>query len=451
MSMSTRRGFLKRLGLGAAGLATGCLARAGTRTAEADDADGRKPNILLIMADDVGREVLGACGGTSYETPNLDRLAAGGTRFTHAYACPVCAPTRVKIMTGRYGFRTTQQWGHIPPDERTFGHVLAAAGYATAIAGKWQMCLLKKNPDHCREMGFQHSCVFGWHEGPRYYGPYLYENGKPHRYPDDVYGPDVYVDFLVDFMKASRDRPFLAYYSMALCHAIADDFWPPPPKPPGRDRYRSYADCVAQMDENVGRLVQALEDLGLRDNTLILFTGDNGTTSNFIYDAKKVNGKRKYLKEAVRSKWHGKTVRGGKGSMGDMGTRVPLIANQPGRVPAGKVCDDLVDFSDVLPTLADLAGAAVPQDRPIDGVSFAPQLFGKKGQPREWAYNQWRGKAWVRTHRWKLYRDGRLFDMDADPREKHPVKPGEGSDEADAARRRLRAVLARLRPDAGTG
>ena len=445
MFSATRRRFLKTLGLGAAGLATGCLARAGARTAEAADAAGRKPNILLIMADDVGREVLGCYDGTSHETPNLDRLAREGTRFTYAFSCPVCAPTRVKIMTGRYGFRTTQKWGYIPPEERTFGHVLAGAGYATAIAGKWQMALLKNDPDHCRTMGFQQSCVFGWHEGPRYFGPYLYENGKPKRYPDGVYGPDVYVDFLVDFMKASRDRPFLAYYSMALCHAVSDDFWPPPPKPPGQDTYRSYAECVAEMDKHVGRIVRALEDLGLRENTLVLYTTDNGTPAAFIRDAKETDGKRTYPREPVFSEWHGKKVRGGKGQMTDLGTRVPLIANWPGRVPAGKVCDDLVDFSDVLPTLADLAGARLPSGRVIDGRSFAPQLFGKKGKPREWAYNQHGKKAWVRTHRWKLYRDGRLFDMDADPDEKHAIGAGEGSDEAAAARKRLEAVLADLK------
>jgi len=445
----TRRRFLKTLGLTAAGLAGAGLTplgRGGAQGAEGGPADPQRPNILLIMADDVGREVLGCYGGTSYATPNLDRLAEGGTRFTYAFSCPVCAPTRVKIMTGRYGFRTTQKWGHIPPDERTFGHILAGAGYATAIAGKWQMTLLKTDPDHCRKMGFQQSCVFGWHEGPRYFGPFLYENGKPHRYPDDTYGPDVYVDFLIDFMKASRDRPFLAYYSMALCHAVSDDFWPPPPKPPGQDTYRSYAECVAYMDKNVGRMIQALETLGLRENTLILFTGDNGTPGAFIRDAKEVDGKRTYPREPVFSEWHGEKVRGGKGSMGDLGTRVPLIANRPGRVPAGKVCDDLIDFSDVMPTLADLAGARVPQDRPIDGRSFAPQLRGEKGSPREWAYNQHGKKAWVRTHRWKLYRDGRLFDLETDAREKKPIKPGEGSDEAAAARKRLEKILANLKP-----
>jgi len=177
MPTPTRRRFLKTLGLGAAGLAGTCLALPGARAARAAASPnraataGERPNILLIMADDVGREILGCYGGTSHETPHLDRLARGGTRFTHAYSCPVCAPTRVKIMTGRYGFRTTQKWGHIPADEKTFGHVLAAAGYATAIAGKWQMALLKNSPDHCRKMGFQQSSSSAGTRGPGTTGP----------------------------------------------------------------------------------------------------------------------------------------------------------------------------------------------------------------------------------------------------------------------------------------
>jgi len=144
-----------------------------------------RPNIVFIMADDVSPEVLGCYGGATYKTPNIDKLAQTGTRFTHCYSSPVCAPTRVKLLTGRlklltgrYGFRNYKKWGHIPDDEITFGHVLKDAGYATAIAGKWQMVLQKKDPDHVTKMGFEQNSVFGWHEGPRYDGPFIYENGK---------------------------------------------------------------------------------------------------------------------------------------------------------------------------------------------------------------------------------------------------------------------------------
>ncbi|MFP4055256.1 MAG: sulfatase-like hydrolase/transferase [Candidatus Brocadiia bacterium] len=431
----SRRRFLSSLGAGAAALAAPW---AGSRMARAA---GERPNILLIMADDVGREVLGCYGGTSYKTPHLDRLAERGIRFTHCYSCPVCAPSRRKIMTGRYGFRTGGGWGTIPAHEKTFGHVLGDAGYATAIAGKWQMCLFKRNPDHAAEMGFDQSCLFGWHEGPRYHDPLVYWNGEK-RVLEGRYGPDVYTDFLIDLMERNKEKPFLAYFPMACCHAVSDDFMPRPPRAPD-GKYQSYAELVEVMDRCVGRLVAALERLGLRQKTVVLYTTDNGSPGSFYVDLKP-DGKH-FVSERVVSKMGERTVRGGKGQMTDGGTRVPLIANWPGTAPAGTVCDDLIDFSDFLPTLADLAGAELPDDRPIDGVSFAPQLRGKQGRPRRWCYNQWRGKAWARTHRWKLYRDGKLFDVQKDPAEKHPIPPGEGGDEAEKARKMLAAVLERLK------
>jgi len=392
----------------------------------------RKPNILFIMADDVGRQVLGCYGGTSYKTPNLDRLARTGIRFNHCYSSPVCAPSRVKLMTGRYGFRNYKKWGHIPPDEITFGHLLQSAGYATAIAGKWQMCLQKKDPDHITRMGFQQNCVFGWHEGPRYHGPLIYENGKLRKEPDCVYGPDVFCKFITDFIRANRRRPFLAYYSMALAHEISNDLETPPPVAPN-GRYQTYKELVEYMDKLVGRLVSTLDELGLRENTLILFTGDNGTPPKFITEF--ADGK--YIKVPIVSMVAGKPVIGGKGRLTDAGTRVPLIANWPGTAPAGKVSDDLLDFSDFMPTFLELARTAPPPGLVIDGKSFAPQLKGAQGRPRKWAYCQWNGKAWVRTQEWKLYRDGRLYNMENDPLEKSPTLPDADNAESSAVRKEL--------------
>jgi len=392
------------------------------------------------MADDVGCEVLGCYGGTSYKTPNLDKLAETGTRFTHCYSSPVCAPSRVKIMTGRYGFRNYKSWGHIPPDEVTFGHVLKSAGYRTALAGKWQMCLQKKDPDHITKMGFDQNCVFGWHEGPRYYKPFIYQNGKIRQDVADKYGPDVYCDFLIDFIKRNKNRPFLAYHSLTLAHEISNDLNPPPPTGP-LGRYKSYKELVEYMDELIGRIISTLDELGLRENTIVLFTGDNGTPPKFI--TKVVDGK--YKKEPIISKVGDKTVIGGKGKLTDAGTHVPLIANWPGTAPTGKVCDDLIDFSDFMPTFAELAGANLPKGITIDGRSFAPQLHGKKGNPRKWAYCQWQGKAWVRTKRWKLYRDGRLYDIQNDPLEKSPVLPDRDTEKTSAIRNQLQSVLESLK------
>jgi arylsulfatase A len=433
-----RRDFLKLVGLSTASFAVpGC---AGLSDPLAAKASKKKPNIVFIMADDIGQPVLGCYGGTSYSTPNLDKLAATGIRFNHCYSSPVCAPSRVKIMTGRYGFRNYKEWGHIPPEEITFGHVLKDAGYATALAGKWQMVLQKKDPHHVTKMGFEQNCVFGWHEGPRYHGPLIYENGKLRQEPEDKYGPDIFCQVIIDFIKRNKDRPFLAYYSTTLAHEISNDLKVSPPTGP-LGRYQTYKELVEYMDKLIGRIVSTLDELNLRENTLVLFTTDNGTPPKFI--TKAVNGK--YIKEPIISKVGDKTVIGGKGKLTDAGTRVPLIADWPGTTPAGKVSDDLIDFSDFMPTFADLAGTTPPKDRAIDGISFAPQLMGKRGNPREWAYCQWEGKAWVRTKRWKLYRDGRLYDMQKDALEESAVLFPTDTTETSAVRKKLQDVLDSLK------
>lgn len=400
----------------------------------------RPPNILFILADDVGVEVPGCYGGMSYQTPNIDQLAKTGIKFTHCYSAPVCSPSRVKLMTGRYGFRTGQEWGHIPDDEITFGHVLKSAGYATAIAGKWQMCLLKERPNHIRKMGFDQSCVFGWHEGPRYYDPLIYQNGRILKNVENEFGPDVYSQFLIDFMRRNRNRPFLAYYSMTLAHEISNDLITPPPAGPLR-RYRTYKENIEYADKIIGRLVQNLEEMGLREKTLIMFVGDNGTPKAYITHVE--NGK--YIREPVWSEVNGKRVQGGKSEMTDAGTHVPLIASWPGTTPAGKTCDDLIDFSDFMPTFAELAGTKLPAGLVIDGRSFAPSLLGKSGNPRKWVYTEWEGRTWIRTKRWKLYNDGRLFDMENDPFEKHPIQVAENSGRSAKIRAYLQKQMKELK------
>jgi arylsulfatase A-like enzyme len=244
-------------------------------------------------------------------------------------------------------------------------------------------------------------------------------------------------------MGQNKDRPFLAYYSMALCHEISDDFSPvPPPGPDGK--YVSYAGMVADMDRMVGKLVAALEKLGLRERTVVIFTTDNGSPARYLTDVTHEGGKARRHHQPVVSKMGDREVRGGKGSLSDWGTRVPLIVNWPGTTPPGRTVDDLVDFSDFLPTLAELAGAEVPEAMQLDGRSFAPQIKGLAGEPRPWAFSESRGKYWIRTQRWKLTYDGKLFDTEADPDEKHPIKPGQGPPEAAEARKQLQSALKSL-------
>jgi arylsulfatase A-like enzyme len=399
-----------------------------------------KPNIVLILADDVGYEVPGYTGGTSYKTPNIDKLAETGLRFTNCHSTPKCAPSRVKLMTGRYMFRTTEEWGYIPENEITFGHMLKSAGYAVALAGKWQMTLLGNDPLHVRKMGFEQFCVFGWHEGSRYFDPYIWQNGLRLMDVSQSYGPDIFVNFLIDFISENKNHPFFAYYPMTLAHEISNDFQPPPP--PGPDgRYQSYPELIEYMDNNIGKLMATLDSLGLLENTLILLTSDNGTPKDFITSIQ--DGQ--YIRTPILSQMGNQIISGGKGMLTDRGTHVPLIANWPGETPAGKICSDLIDFSDFMPTLAELTGGTLPADRKIDGKSFAKQIRGKAGLGRSWIYNQFEGKAWIRNHRWKLYTDDRLYDMSSDPLEQMPILPEADDQSSTTIRKQLKAELEKLR------
>jgi arylsulfatase A len=400
----------------------------------------RRPNLVLIMADDFGYECVTANGGESYRTPHLDRLAAGGMRFERCFVQPLCTPTRVQLMTGLYNVRNYLEFGLLDPKAVTFAHLLRAAGYTTGIAGKWQ---LGPGADLPRHFGFDEAYLWQHtRRPPRYANPGLEHNGQELDFTAGEYGPKLVNDFALDFVTRHRAQPFFLYYPMILTH---DPFQPTPdsanwdPRTQGEQALRDirhFADMTAYMDKMVGRLVAKLEELGLREDTLILFTGDNGTHPS------------------VTSRFRGTDYVGGKGTSSVRGNHVPLIANWPGRVPAGRVNGDLVASVDFLPTLCAAAGVPVPAG--LDGVSFLPQLRGKPGTPRE-AYYVWYARnggptatfeyAQGRTH--KLYRDGRFFDLGQDPFEVRPLPVGEVAGSAAAARARLQAELdryARARP-----
>ena len=390
-----------------------------------------KPNIILIMADDMGYECVGANGSSTFKTPVLDQLAETGIRFNHCYSQPLCTPSRVKIMTGMYNVRNYVEFGVLDRGQTTFAHLLKKNGYTTCIAGKWQ---LGRQPDAPQHFGFDEACLWQHTRGARdrnrrdtrYSNPQLEINGKAVDYNNGEFGPTVVTDFICDFMGRNREKPFLVYYPMILPHS---PFVPTPDSknPDGKNSQVNFQDMVAYIDKMVGRITTRLDELGVRENTLILFTGDNGTAG------------------AIQSVLNGRPVRGGKSFMTDAGTHVPLIANWPGTLSEGRVLDDLIDFSDFLPTLCDAAGVAVPSELNIDGISFLPQLKGEEGNPRDWAYcwyltkNTGEVQAWARTRRYKLYRTGRLFDMSKDPLERTPLK--DLSAEAEAVRARLQKAL----------
>ncbi|MEM1225482.1 MAG: sulfatase-like hydrolase/transferase [Planctomycetota bacterium] len=419
-----------------------------------------RPNILFILADDVGQEVLGCYGGQSYPTPHLNQLAGEGLQFHNAFSMPVCHPTRLTLMTGRYPFRHGRvTWGDFPKtaEGKTWANLVSENGYATYIAGKWQLCLLGDDHTHPLRLGFSHHDLFGWHEGPRFYEPMIYQDGSVR--PDTLghYGPDLYVQGLIDFMRSHQDEPFLAYYSMAVCHEVTDDLPKPVPHGPF-DRYDSYEEMVGEMDRAVGRLISALEALGLREKTLVLFTADNGTPQDLIVRAE---GQR-LIKEPVTSMQNGRMVPGGKKKLTDDGTNVPLIANWPGTIEPGRVTHDLVDMSDYWPTFLELTQTTVPEDSSIDGVSFASRLLGQGPSPKRWAYAEEAvlpkpggvepdgdssGLRWVRTADWKLYNDGRLFHMATDSQEHYPIDSDADQSGASTARHALGRVFEQLDQD----
>lgn len=403
--------------------------------------DAQRPNILLILADDVGREVLGCYGGTSYSTPNLDRLATGGTRFAHAYAMAVCHPTRVCLLTGQYPFRLGEpEWGTFPKsvENRTLPQVLKRAGYATAISGKWQLAMLKDDLGQPNRMGFDEYCLYGWHEGPWYYQPHIWQNGLLRKNVKDRYGPDVICDFVIDFIEQHKSVPFFVFYSMELCHAETNDLKKPAPVGP-LGRYESYAEMVPKMDERVGRVIAALDKSGLRENTLVLFMADNGTAAKNLINTR--DGE--YIYEKVVSRMGDREIAGGKATLSDWGTRVPMIVNWPSKIAAGQVSDRLVDVSDILPSLADVAKARLPTDVKLDGHSITAQARGL-AEPRTWVFAEHNGKCFVRNKHWKLYNDGRFFDMDHDVDEGHPLNERLMTAEASAARKELQKGLDEL-------
>jgi arylsulfatase A len=380
-----------------------------TAAPRADAADAnRPPNFLVILADDLGAKELGCYGNTNHKTPNLDALAAGGVRFKTCYAAPLCSPSRVELMTGRYGFRTG--WNglidrpYAPPKDSpeydvgsaqfTFADLLKTRGYATALAGKWQ--LSGKLPSLVTDCGFDEYRMWAYthnlpegitHTGAfqkggkttsRYWHPSIITNGQYTPTQPTDYGPDLFQEFLIDFMSRNKDKPFLAYYPTPLTHGPHDPT--PDPAKPGAKTPQGLKSNLEYLDHQIGQLIAALDRLKLRENTLVIFTGDNGTAGD------------------------------GKGKSTELGSRVPMIVNCPGVVQAGVASDELVDLSDVFATLAELSGTSPPAGHVIDGKSFAPALRGENGKGREWIFSAIRSERVLRDKRWLLEGDGKFFD-----------------------------------------
>ncbi len=393
-------------------------------------AGAENPNVIFILADDLGYGDLGCYGQEKIQTPNLDRLSEDGLRFTQAYAGgTVCAPSRCVLMTGLHGGHARVRGNKeafkpgaaLQADDVTVARVLSDAGYATGVIGKWGLGEASKNTQGLpRRQGFDYFFGYLKHgDAHNYYPDSLWRNESAVRLPNVIskdpahkrnvaekkvqYSHDLFAEEALEFVRRNQGEPFFLYLAFTIPHAnneagergmevpdygqYADLDWPEPQK--------GHAAMISRMDRDVGRLLALLAELGLEDDTLVIFTSDNGPhrEGGFDADFNDSNG----------------PLRGYKGGVTEGGIRVPMIARWPGHVPAGKTSDSPIHFADVMPTLAALGGGKAPAR--IDGIDFSPTLLGSE-QPEladrflywEWNKNGLRSQA-ARWRHWKALRD----------------------------------------------
>ncbi len=352
----------------------------------------KKPNFLLIFADDLGFEGLGSYGGTDFKTPNLDALAKKSLRFERCYTSPVCTPSRMSLYTGTYvtkhGYDTvlpvhmgTKKAVDFKNRWTTYAQIMRDAGYRTSVTGKWQLATLEFHPDHIRNAGFDSWCVWQiWKDGAkttRYWNPTFNHDGKVREDIAERYGPDVLAEYVEDTIEAAVDagEPFFIHHNMLLPHTPLLET--PDDKAAGRKA--SLPNMVNYMDKIVGRLVKKVDELGVSDSTYIIFMGDNGTEPDGYGDRKLADGT---------------VIHGGKRDLTEAGTHIPLLVSRPGKVAVGST-PDFVDMADWLPTFCELAGVEVPKSDQFDGTSFASRIVAGETNSRDWVSGGISGKVSV--------------------------------------------------------
>ena len=397
-------------------------------------------NFVVIMADDVSPEMYGCYGNKNANTPNIDRLAANGIKFTTCWAAPICSPSRAMIMTGRYAHRTG--WYHnalrVPDlngdtdflkNNVTFLSLLKASGYTTALAGKWQLPSNMNSPN----AGLDEYCI--WEPGKtllpagsdfkglsedentlaRYWYPSIVQNGKLVNTTENDFGPDIVTAFLTDFIERNKDKPFLAYYPMILPHGTRSGRTTTPLTGIKGDHTNgTFQENVDYTDLLVGRIIAELEKHNLLQNTVVIFTSDNPMPN--------------------------------KNHATDLGLTVPFIVHCPAIIKNNHTSDELISFADILPTLTDIAGATIPDGYIIDGKSLAPYLRGETQTHREWLFSyvgtakMIRNKKWVleAVDPWSGIPDGRLYEKI----DNKNVLVGEMTNEAKEVRKKFDEVLA---------
>jgi len=422
MKSLNRRRFLKAASLGVAALS------APRALSAAPDAGRRKPNIIYIMADDLGYGDVSCFGQKKFQTPHLDRMAAEGVRFTDYYAgSTVCAPTRCVLMTGLHtghshirGNREVRPEGQapMPADIFTVPRMLKKAGYVTGMFGKWGLGAPGSASDPVRhfDVFYGYNCQRQAHT---YYPGHLWRNDKKVPLDGKTYSADLIAEQALTFVRDNKDRPFFAYLPFTIPHAsmhVPEDSHAPFRKkfpefenkigrysgPTVKNPIAAFAGMVTRMDGHIGKLFDLLKELGIDDDTLVTFTSDNGPhlegghNPNF-FDS---NG----------------PLRGYKRDLYEGGIRVPFIARWPGKIKPGTTCDYPCAMWDVMPTCAEIAGIEPPAE--IDGISYLPALLGQMDKQKKhkflyWAFYAYGGKQAIRMGHWKGVRNNVMRNPDS--------------------------------------
>ena len=402
-----------------------------------------QPNIIYIMLDDLGKEWISCYGATDIATPNIDRLADQGMRFQNVYSMPQCTPSRMCLFTGQYPYRNgwvnhwdVPRWGAGARYDTgaypcNLGLMMRQAGYVTSACGKWQVNDFRVEPQAMDAAGFDTWCMwtgFEAHNPPsaeRYWDPYIVTDTTPAQTYPGQFGPDIFCQHAIDVatQNANGDSPFFLYYAMVLPHA---PFTTTPHDREAESDLDKHKAMVRYADHCIGRLITALDDLGIREQTLVVFTSDNGTAGS------------------ITGHIGDRSVRGGKSRTVEPGVNIPFVVSWPGTVPQGVVTEELCDFTDMIPTFADLAEQEVPGPNKVDGVSVAPFLRGEcatierdwilamggqnnaqvsqRGVENEWVFRD----RVVRDKTYKLYvgadrRPAKFIDLNADPDEQYDL------------------------------
>lgn len=414
--------------------------------------DASRPNIVLIMVDDLGVEALSCYDGVQYKTPRIDALAKESLVFDRAFCTPVCTPTRVQLLTGLYPHNNGWDSGiwkqkveapAMSSELPTLAKLLKQSGYATCVAGKWQLAHFEENPNHPKELGFDKHCLWSYrlkHHGqnpPRFWKPSIWQDGKfAEQYQKDhLYGPDIYSNYILNFIEENKDNPFFAYYPMTLTHkpflltpdTVGDKLHAPMKSTVGKDYRKSnndlFASNLSYLDKLLGKILDKLKALDLEKDTLVIFTTDNGTVSG--------------VKSKIKD---GRIINGGKKGMSDKGAMVPFIVRWPGRVKEGRT-SALIDFTDIYATFADITNTQ--ENASCDGLSMLPLFEGEKKHIREWVYVQESGRWFLRNQNYCLHSNGSFYDV-ADIFKARRIKSNEMKPEEREALKILEAQVIQL-------